>query len=781
MKTTNKTITREPNVKKEGLFGFVKKFFKSSNGKKIISAKDVQPANARGNDLPKRSVLIRKQDSSVSDQTVNSPQDVNGMANLGFLNIKKSVDLKEGMENKTIVKPKAPQNNSKKQVTNVKDEIEQTNNQLVNQHEAPSRQELDSFSAEEATGIKKISAESEEYSRLDINLDDLVNLVQEKGVALTKEFETEVSSEMHKVQNVHSKSNEAKLFGAPSSAVFGEIEAGFNEVLNLRNEEKNIGTSNKNDVLKGRTRSEVKKKEEKRANEKSNSGKKLKSATKSTKNSTNNSKKLLNTKGASSGVLFNVEKVKLVLEHGVVSFSKFLSDKFGVNLLENFVKKIENEKGLQKKAKPLKVLSPVRRKISNSNNPSGMGGSPGGNGVQQIQDSGGKWLSTQEEFQVGTRSAHSPQEEIEKEARKIKLWQNILYIARMKQSELPKGLAQTLPWDYRERALQLEGQKKVIDTFMLRQIDVGLLFVKAHASKHALQEFISQKVPTLSAYAKGLFEQQWLPTEEKMPAWLKWADKEGHLSGLDKPRQNVLVANALEQGAKSLLKEHMAQLQITAIDSDSLEEILSTLAERKENGLSEGLDEKVIELLEQCMGGESLLMDHIESLPPGALRSLLLHLLRSLKDRQNNELVIEALKKKIRNKKVQQSFDQALVVGSCVLDRPTILDKALKDSTIAINDVFDDIYLRSDQLQASKVVAAQQKYVKIKQSLTLMTIAQLSGASGAQKLLSSMGAQHLNAQDLQKLKEQIILSTNATLLTKKDDLKSGTGKSGYGS
>lgn len=293
-------------------------------------------------------------------------------------------------------------------------------------------------------------------------------------------------------------------------------------------------------------------------------------------------------------------------------------------------------------------------------------------------------------------------------------------------------------WSEQERFVALKYQKKPLDAILIRKNEVLWSWCKRHAHPQALRAFVDQKAPMLAQYARGIFEKDFLDTTSQntheQGSWIQWVRKQGYWSEqLDEQRQDALLSSALEHKNEPLLQEHMQAFGINVLDQERLEGILGALGERKERALFEGMDQEHVQLLEVLVGQGGSFLDLLERLPEGALRRLIVLLVRALQQ-QHEEQVLKALHEQLKNAKTKVMFEKAIALSASTCNRSALLSQWFT-KTGGAHQWNENVWLLEQKNKEHQLRTLK----KVEQRLNLLEIAKISGAQNVEKILEKVG------------------------------------------
>ena len=294
--------------------------------------------------------------------------------------------------------------------------------------------------------------------------------------------------------------------------------------------------------------------------------------------------------------------------------------------------------------------------------------------------------------------------------------------------ELQKGM------QHHEKMIEPSKEQLFFDGLVVGKLTAVLEMLCVELDPDAVTDRIMSKIPSLRDWAVGALTGEPL-TRASNPDVLAWARDAGRLKkGV---LREALLAEAIECGRSELAKRELSDAGMDHLDSAQMQTFMGAFAQRKESGLSDGLDAAGLDAFAAAMGGWEAAGEAAAGLGRDELLRLIDDLLDAIKDEELIETKLFEKAKEHSTKKVREIIAKAVAVQAAKNNHPIALKAAIKAGS-DVSGVSPEKVARIKHEQAPIKVGSIDVKSGLSEGLTLFEIAKLSNAKGSQQILEQI-------------------------------------------
>jgi hypothetical protein len=261
------------------------------------------------------------------------------------------------------------------------------------------------------------------------------------------------------------------------------------------------------------------------------------------------------------------------------------------------------------------------------------------------------------------------------------------------------------------------GKKtEVLDTFC-KELDSG-----------AVSARLMSKIPSLRDWALGVLKDDSLLRVNNSEV-VAWARSAGRFSP-GKLRESHL-AEAIEGGRVAAVKRELGDAGLDKLDAVQMGGFMEAFAQRKENGLSSGLDAQGLEAFAQSLGGWAEAAEAVAGLSKKQLMDLIDDLLVALQEEELLEKKVFERAKAMASKRAREIIAKAVATQAAKSDRPVAMLAAIKASAEALG-VSQEKAARMKIEEARVKVGQLEVTIGLAGGASLYAVATLSNAKRVQ-------------------------------------------------
>jgi hypothetical protein len=293
--------------------------------------------------------------------------------------------------------------------------------------------------------------------------------------------------------------------------------------------------------------------------------------------------------------------------------------------------------------------------------------------------------------------------------------------------ELDRGL------DQEEMLIAIPKEGMFFDGLMVGKKIDALEYFCSVLDQEAVKTRVMGKIPSLRDWALGNLAEGALLRKNNADT-LAWARTTGRLRPALK---EALFAEAIEDGRGELARRELQDAGLDKLGAGEMDKYMTAFAERKEAGLSSGLDSDGLDAFAQSMGGWGELAQAAADLGFEKLMDFVEHLMNAVAEESLLEEKVLAKAKATSTKRVRELISTAMAAQAAKNDRPIALQAAIAARADAMG-VSQEKAAMSPVQQARIKVGQMEVPLAIAGGVGLFEIAKLSGAAGAQQAMGAV-------------------------------------------
>lgn len=264
----------------------------------------------------------------------------------------------------------------------------------------------------------------------------------------------------------------------------------------------------------------------------------------------------------------------------------------------------------------------------------------------------------------------------------------------------------------------------------------ALDFFCSMLDQEAVRARVMGKIPSLRAWALGNLGDGALLRDRNKDT-LAWARATGRL----RPElKEALLAEAIENGRPEIARRELQDAGLEKLDAGDMDKYMDAFAQRKEAGLSSGLDAQGLEAFAQSMGGWGELAEAAAGLGFDKLMDLVEHMMKALAEESLMEEKVFARAKATSTKRAREMIALAVAAQAAKNDRPESLRAAIDARADAMGTSREKAAM-SMVKRARVRVGTMDVEMGLAGGVGLFEIAKLSGSKGAQEMMASISNQ----------------------------------------
>lgn len=340
---------------------------------------------------------------------------------------------------------------------------------------------------------------------------------------------------------------------------------------------------------------------------------------------------------------------------------------------------------------------------------------------------------------IATGAGKPPAAPVRSRVSSAERWDGLLKTLRLSPSKLMEHLGRELAAGLSdpERRLALPREGQFFDGLIIGRKVSELDALGSRLDSASLRARLSSKCPTLAQWAKGESGEAGV-LASICPEIVAWARQGGHFQP-NELRESHL-AEAIESGQERLTRSVMAEGGLERLEGDQARRFLDAFGDRREAGLSAGLDSGGLDAFAQAMGGWEAALEQVGAMSLEDAVNLIESILRSLKEESlADEKILKETNTKA-SKRARELIAKAMAMQAAREDRPRLLRSVLAQSQALLG--MSSVAAANMRSEFAKVkVGAIVAPIQLKgDDMSLYEVAWLSQATGAQSELAKAGA-----------------------------------------
>lgn len=349
---------------------------------------------------------------------------------------------------------------------------------------------------------------------------------------------------------------------------------------------------------------------------------------------------------------------------------------------------------------------------------------------EKIGQWGRRWFGGGEVSPAPARARPSPGPE---------RWEGLLRTLRLSPSKLMERLEGELErgLSAEERAIAPPREGQFFDGLIIGRKVNELDALASRLDSKALSARLHSKCPTLAQWALGESSEDSV-LGSICPEIVAWA-RQGKKFQPGVLRESHL-AEAIEAGQERLTRAVLAEGGQESLTGDQARRFMDAFGERREAGLSKGLDEGGLDAFAQAMGGWEAALESVGAMSLQEAVNLIEALLKALQEEKLADEKILSETKAKASKKAKELIARAMALQAARADRPRLLSSVLAQSQALLGmSPAAAANLKSDyaKIQVGSIAA----HIELKDDeMSLYEVAWLSQAPAAQAELKKAGA-----------------------------------------
>lgn len=332
-------------------------------------------------------------------------------------------------------------------------------------------------------------------------------------------------------------------------------------------------------------------------------------------------------------------------------------------------------------------------------------------------------------------------------------WSRMLKALQVSQSALLPAIEREISRGLNPSERLIEPQKEGLffDGLIIGKKTEALdVFCKALDSG-AVSARLMGKIPSLRDWAFGALKDDSL-LRANNPEVVAWAREAGRFSP-GKLRESHL-AEAIEGGRVEAAKRELGDAGLDKLDAAQMGGFMEAFAQRKENGLSSGLDAQGLEAFAQSLGGWAEATEAAAGLSKDQLMDLIDDLLEALQEEELLETKVFERAKALASKRAREIIAKAVATQAAKADRPVAMLAAITASAEALG-VSPEKAARMKTEAARVKVGKMEVAVALAGGASLYEVATLSNSKRAQAAIAGISTT-LTSISSQRLDELVV-------------------------